>query len=552
MTTSQITQPPLTESFLPADTSIPVEELTIGGLLQERAAEFPDRLALSGNRYGTGTPVELTYRELFDAASRVATGLAGLTKPGQFVALWAPNVIEWPIIEYGAALAGVTLVALNPVLRRDELDYALGHSGSAVLLYADRNRDYDMAAVVAELAPAHPDLITVSLTETDRWAPQQIDDAVIAAAPTDPDAIAMLQYTSGTTGNPKGVLLRHRSLVNNAKLTMQFAGIPAGTVTVNPLPMFHTAGCVIATLGPLWLGGASILIEQFAPGPVLDQIRDRQARMLFYVPAILGALLAVQKSSDKPAPRLDIVLGGAANVPASMIESAEAVFGAGVLNVFGQTELAPVLSGTRPDDRRADQLTTVGHPVPQVDCKIVDPGTGDVLPIGAVGEICARGYQQFVEYLHNPEATAATVDVDGFVHTGDLGSMDERGYLTVSGRLKEMIIRGGENISPVAVENALAEHPAVESVTVVGLPDERLGEIVAAVVIVAADADVDADRLADDLKEYAQQRVSPFMVPARWFVTDQFPTTPTGKIRKFAIRDQIGDDAVREISVAGE
>ncbi|QTI69047.1 class I adenylate-forming enzyme family protein [Gordonia polyisoprenivorans] len=544
MTTSQLTGP-LTESFLHADTSVPLVDETIGALLQRRARECPDRLALIGARHGSGNIVRLSYADLLDEAYRVATGLAAIAKPGEFVALWAPNVIEWPIIEYGAALAGVILVALNPVLRLEELDYAVRHSGTSVLLFADHSRDYHLAAVVEQLRRTHPNLVTISLGETERWMPDEIDREVIAAAPTDPDAPVMLQYTSGTTGNPKGVLLRHRSLVNVAKLTMEAVNAEPGAVAVNPLPMFHTAACVIGTLGPLWLGGTEILIEQFTPSSVLDVLREESATVLFYVPAILGALLAVQSASDQPAPHLDVVMGGASNVPAAMIESAERIFGATVINLFGQTELAPVLSATRPNDSREDQLQTVGRPLPQVDCKVVDPATGEVQPVGTPGEICARGYQQLIEYLHDPDATAATVDGDGFVHMGDLGTMDERGYLTVTGRLKEMIIRGGENISPVAVENELVGHPDVAQVTVIGLPDDRYGEIVAAVITVAG---AEPDDLGNRLVAHARQRLAPFKVPTRWFVAEQLPATPTGKIRKFKVRDQVSSAQLREIT----
>ncbi|MCR8899923.1 acyl--CoA ligase [Gordonia sp. GONU] len=534
----------LSTSSRPADTTVPLIDITIGGLLTQRAAERPDALALVGTRHGTGERVRLTYAELLDEAARVATAIAASTRPGSYVALWAPNVVEWPIIEYGAALAGVVLVAINPALQRDELDYALTHSRSAVLIHADRTGDRDMAAVVAEVAGAHPDLVTISLSETGRWSAPAADPDVLAVAPTDPTAAAMLQYTSGTTGNPKGVLLSHRSMVNVAKLTMEAVEAGPGAVAINPLPMFHTAACVIGTLGPLWLGGTEILIEKFAPGEVLEVARSADASILFYVPAILGALLAAQTASDAPAPHFEIVMGGASNVPATMIEAAESTFGASVINLFGQTELAPVLSATRPGDRREDQLHTVGRPLPQVDCKIVDPLTGEIQPIGVEGEICARGYQQLICYLHDPAATAATVDADGFVHTGDLGTMDERGYLKVTGRLKEIIIRGGENIAPVAVEQILLEHPAVESATVVGLPDERLGEIVAAVLVLTGSPATD---LGPQLAEFAAERMARHQVPSRWFVTDTLPLTPTGKIRKFQVREAIADGRLTEL-----
>jgi fatty-acyl-CoA synthase len=542
--------PALTRSYLAADTSVPLVEYTVGELLRTRANEHPERTALVGTRVGSGKTARLTYAQLWDEACRVATGVRRLAAPGDFVALWAPNVIEWPVIEFGAALAGVTLVALNPVLRLEELAYAIGHSRATVLLHADRSRAYDLASVAGQLRGSFPGLTTVSLSDRQRWCPDQSDPAVVVAAPADPDHPVMLQYTSGTTGNPKGVLLRHRSLVNNAKLTMEAAGAKHGATGVNPLPMFHTAACVIGTLGMLWLGGTQVLVEQFVPGPVLRTLRDERASILFYVPAVLGALLAQQKNEAAAPPRLDVVMGGAATVPEAMIEAAQQVFGATVLNLFGQTELAPVLTATRPADSRVDQLTTVGHPLPQVDCKVVNPETGEIAALGDEGEICARGYQQLVEYLHDPQATAAAIDADGFVHTGDLGSMDERGYLKVTGRLKELIIRGGENIAPAAVESVIADHPLVDAATVVGLPDEQWGEVVACVLRLAADPPAD---LVDQLTAYARERMAPYKVPARWFLADgDLPVTPTGKIRKFQVRDQIREALLRELRAQKE
>ena len=370
---------------------------------------------------------------------------------------------------------------------------------------------------------------------------------MVAAEPTDPSAPVMLQYTSGTTGSPKGVLLRHRSLVNVAHLTMQAAGAPPGAVCVNPLPMFHTASCVIGTLGPLVVGGTEVLVEQFEPTAVLDLLRREEASVLFYVPAVLGALLEAQRASAEPAPVLTTAMGGAATVSPTMIQAAEDVFGVSVVNLFGQTELAPVLTATRPDDARADQLGTVGRPLPHVDVKIVDPVDGEVVPLGQPGEICARGYQQMVGYLHDDEATAATVDADGFVHTGDLGALDERGYLTLTGRLKELIIRKGENIAPPEVENCLEAHDAVAAVAVVGLPDAQAGEIVAAVVRLRTGAGSRAG-LRDELAAHCRERLSPHKVPACWFVVDEFPMTPTQKVQKFRLAESAARGELRELA----
>ena len=348
-------------------------DFTVGELLTDRANAHPDRVALVGVRHGTGEQVRLTYRELHHEACRVASALAELAERGSFVAIWAPNVIEWPLIQYGAALAGMVLVAINPALREEELHYALRHSGSTVLLHADAIRDYDMAAVAQRVAVNLPDLTCVSLSDSSMWRAEHIDDNVMRNAPGNTEDIVMLQYTSGTTGNPKGVLLRHKSLINVAKLTVEAVSVPAGAVCLNPLPMFHTAGCVIATLGPLWLGGTVILVDRFNPVPVLHALRTEKVSVLFYVPTVLAALLEAQRTSNDCAPQLHTIMGGASNVSPALIESAEQVFGGTVINLFGQTELSPVLTATRPEDARADRLNTVGRPLPQVDCRIVDP-----------------------------------------------------------------------------------------------------------------------------------------------------------------------------------
>lgn len=529
-------------SYLPADTSMPLLDQTVGGLLAAAASDHPDHLALVGTSPTRGE-VRLTYAELLAEARRVAAGLRKLAAPGERVAIWAPNLVEWPIVEFGAALAGLVLVSINPAFPRPELEYAVRHSRATVLMHADWSGDYDMATVASEVGVANPGLQVVALSDPDAWCAAEPDPAVVAEEPTDSSAPVMLQYTSGTTGRPKGVLLRHHSLVNVARLTMSFTGVPDGAVCVNPLPMFHTAACVIGTLGPVSIAGTHILIERFAPDMVLNRIRAERANVLFHVPAVLRAVVDAQAASDQPAPHLDVVLGGASTVPPDLIEAAEKHFGAGLVTVFGQTELAPVLSATRSDDHRLDQLHSIGHPLPQVDVKIIDPFGNETVPLGVRGEICARGYQQLIEYVDDPEATSAALTPDGFVRTGDLGSMDERGYLTHLGRLKELIIRGGENISPAQIEACLQAHAAVAEAVVVGLPDQRLGEIVVAVL-----------RLQDErpgvraeLEAYARRQLAPFKVPARWYVTEGLPVTATGKIRKFRVVEDIRAGRLQEL-----
>jgi fatty-acyl-CoA synthase len=527
-----------------ADRSVDLMHVTVGELLTDRANAHPDRVAIVGVRHGTGEQTRLTYKQLHQEACRVASTLARLAEPGSFIAIWAPNVVEWPIIQYGAALAGMVLVAVNPALREDELHYVLQHSGAVVLLHADTNRDYDMAAVARRVAARLPELMCVSLSDAEAWRAEHIDNGVLRNAPSDADDVVMLQYTSGTTGFPKGVLLKHKSLINVARLTLEAVSVPDRAVCLNPLPLFHTAGCVVATLGPLWVGGTVILVDRFSPAPVLQALRTERASVLFYVPAVLASLLEAQRMSDVAAPQLHTIMGGASNVAPALIEAAEQVFGATVINLFGQTELSPVLTATRPEDSRVDRLNTVGRPLPQVDCRIIDPVSGEVVGVGESGEICARGYQTFVGYLHDPEATARTIDGEGFVHTGDLGTMDSRGYLTVTGRLKELIIRGGENIAPAEIESHLNSHDDVVECAVVGLPDDRLGEEVAAVLRTAG---ADHTLRKDSLVDYLRNRLAPFKIPTRWFVAAEFPSTPTGKVRKFELRDAIMSGDVSEL-----
>jgi fatty-acyl-CoA synthase len=376
------------------------------------------------------------------------------------------------------------------------------------------------------------------------WRAEHIGPNVARNAPGDAGDVVMLQYTSGTTGNPKGVLLRHTSLINVAKLTFEVLSVSDGAVCLNPLPMFHTAGCVIATLGPLWVGGTVILVDRFSAAPVLQALHTEKVSVLFYVPAVLAALVEAQRNSETCGPQLHTIMGGASNVSPALIEAAEQVFGAAVINLFGQTELSPVLTATRPEDSRADRLNSVGRPLPQVDCRIVDPVSGEVVGVDEPGEICARGYQTLVGYLHDPDATTCAIDDEGFVHTGDIGTMDSRGYLKVNGRLKELIIRGGENIAPAEIESHLLSHDDVVDCAVVGMPDDRLGEQVAAILRTSRDADA---LLKDSIVGYLRNRLAPFKIPARWFVATEFPVTPTGKVRKFELRDAIIRGDVREL-----
>ncbi|MFC9976058.1 AMP-binding protein [Spirillospora sp. NPDC127200] len=530
----------LTESYWPADTSRPVLDLTPGRVLARAAAAVPDRIALAeaappgGALTGDGrTDRTWTYRELLDAAHRAATWLSARFEPGEHVALWAPNVPEWVILQYGASMAGLVLVTANPALREPELEYVLTQSGAVGVAYVDAFRGTDTAAVVRGVRARTPRLR--ELVPLASWL-----DELAAVEPgplpgVDPGAPAQIQYTSGTTGFPKGALLHHRGLVTNASLVAERAGFAEGGVWATALPLFHTAGCGLSVLGAS-LNQATLVIAQFFhPEVVLRSLEQWRANLFGGVPAMLAGLLAHPRFDEFDLSACTTVMSGGDVVPAPLIAEAERRFGARFSTVYGQTELSPVITQTAPDDSPEDKAHA-GRPLPQVEIKIVDPAAGTVVPVGEPGEICARGHQVMLGYHGMPEATAAAVDAEGWLHTGDLGALDGRGHLRVTGRLKDMIIRGGENVYPREIEEALAGHPAVASAVVLGVPDPGWGEQVAAVVIPADPADPPASAA---LREHLRARLAPHKTPRHWYLAESFPANAMGKIQKFRLRESL-------------
>ncbi|MDT0547351.1 MULTISPECIES: AMP-binding protein [Streptomyces] len=536
--------PLLTASYRPADTAAPLYRHTVGQLLRTTAARRPEAIALTGIPDDGSGPRRWTYAELLAEAESIAAGIRERVPLGGRVAVWAPSVPEWPLVEYAAALAGVTLVTLNPTLRAGELTHALGVSETEMLIHADRSRAYDMAAVVSGAAASLPRLRhIVSLSDWEELrggaALPAEDDIAAARVP------AQLQFTSGTTGAPKAVLLSHRSVLNVSRLTFEALRVRDTAEVVSPLPMFHTAGCVISCLGPLWSGGTFTLMERFDPKVLLEVLRRTPGAVLTSVPTVLAALNEAARGAPG-LPPLSAVLTGAAPVRAQLIAETEELFSTTVFNLYGQTELASVLTLTRPDDPLELKTTTVGRPLPHVECKIVHPGSGRVQPLGVTGEICARGYQQMVAYYGDPGASARKVDADGWLHTGDLGSMDATGTLRLEGRRSDLIIRGGENISPVSIEDVLTALPGVKEAVVVGLPDEVWGQVVAAVLQTEPGAAVDLE----DVVALCAERLSPYKIPVHWFTARDLPLTASGKIQRFRVLELAVEGAFRRLGGA--
>jgi fatty-acyl-CoA synthase len=529
---------PLTESSWPADTSEPLLEVTVGGLLLEAARDAGDRTALIA---GTPGPPEdrrrWTYDELLADGNRTAAALLQAFEPGERVAVWAPNIPEWVVLELAAGLAGIVLVTVNPAYRPQELAYVLKQSRASGIFLVEEFRGNPMAASLESVRPDLPDLRTVvRFAEWDGFVGSTSTSTGAGTVTVSPDDPAQIQYTSGTTGFPKGALLHHRGIVNNGRFTAERFEVEAGDVWLNPMPLFHTGGCVLAVLGALSARATQVLVPAFDPGLVLQLIEEERATVMGGVPTMLIAMMEHPDFASRDLGSLRSVLSGGSTVPADLVRRIENTLGIRFGIVFGQTEASPVITQTRLDDTAEDKAETIGRPQPQQEVKVVDVDTGHVVPPDTLGEICCRGYNVMLGYFEMPEATAEAIDADGWLHTGDLATMDERGCCRIEGRLKDMIIRGGENIYPREIEELLFTHEAVADVAVVGIPDDKWGEEVAAVVRRAAGGEDVTER---ELRAFVRERLAPQKAPRLWAFVDEFPLTPSGKVQKFVLRERL-------------
>jgi fatty-acyl-CoA synthase len=472
----------------------------------------------------------------------VAGAIAGILDPGDRLAVWSTGTPEWVLLQFGAARAGVILVPLNPAYQAPELSHALRQSRSRAVFHGPAVRGRSLRDVVEQVRPGCPELERVlDLEQLDRFVEDTPARPLPVVEAHDP---VMIQYTSGTTGKPKGAVLTHRGIVNNARLSALRAGLSDGGgdggtgtdggVWLNPLPLFHTGGCVFNALGCMATRGRHVLMPVWDPGLALELIERERVTFLCAVPTILISMIDHPDFAARDISSLRYVLSGGTTIPPDMVRRFEATLGVEYTMVFGQTEAGPTVCMTFSDDTPEDKSGTIGVPLPHTEVKIVDPGTGATIGHDTPGEICMRGYGRMLEYFELPGETGTAIDTDGWLHTGDLGQMDARGYLQITGRLKDIIRRGGETISPRAIEDLLFSQPGVGEVAVVGVPDERYGEQVAAFVLPTPDVLPDLQAL----RALTAEHLARYKVPTYWVLVDEIPRTPSGKVRKFVLRDR--------------
>jgi fatty-acyl-CoA synthase len=521
----------LTESYFPAQTDTPFTSLTIGDMLRRSATAYPEALALREVTIEGDDGREWSYTALLDDVERLARALASRHKKGARIAVWAHNIPEWVLLELGSAMAGLTLVTVNPSYQARELKYVLEQSRAEALYHVASVRGNSLSAIAEEVCAGIPAIRhRVLLTDHAALYAGAERGVLPAVAPRDP---AQIQYTSGTTGFPKGALLHHEGLVQNAIDTISRGGLSHGDRFVHYMPLFHTAGCALLVLGGLGVGAEMHLIPVFDPSLAVRTIERVRAGFLFGVPTMIVAIFEEAARSKRDLSCVKKMTSGGSMVAPELVKKAQDAFGTPILIIYGQTESSPVISHAWIDDSFEDLTETIGQPLPHVEVSIRDPQTNKVAPIGEQGEICCRGYLNMLGYNDNPEATAKAIDKEGWLHTGDLGRMDARGYLKITGRVKEMIIRGGENLFPAEIENAMLEHAAIAEVAVVGVPCKIYGE--QAVCFMRARG---GERPGPgELKRFIRERLSPQKTPAHWIWVDQWPLTGSGKIQKFKLAE---------------
>jgi fatty-acyl-CoA synthase len=551
-------------------------EVTIGELLDQRAEQLSTKEAVVYSCYpefGGALDIRWTYREYRERADQVARGLMalGLNK-GDHIAIWAVNLPEWLLIYMAAAKAGLVLVTVNPVLRAQEVEYVLKQGDVSALFFMARVRDHDCLAMLRSMVTPGtkngevsserlPMLRYVSLVgapptnllEQEGWRPTLFKEMAAGGAQVSEEALrerqasvkpldpAMIQYTSGTTGFPKGAILCHRGIVNIGMVFSEQWGSRQEDHGCTAMPFFHVGGCILAVIASIYVGSTLHPLVAFDPLKTLQIISTERCTTFGGVPTMLLAILQHPDFSKYDLSSLRTVVSGGSPVPIYLMEQVKERMGADVAIVFGQTESHAAITLTLKDDSFELKSSTVGVPFPHTEVKIINPATGETVPCNERGELCCRGFLVMLGYYEMPEKTAEAIDSEGWLHTGDLATMNARGYVNIVGRLKDMVIRGGENIFPREVEDFLIRHPKVADVQVLGVPDKFFVEELLAVVIPQEGAEL----TEEELRAFCKGQISHQKIPRYFQFVKAFPMTASGKIQKFALRE----NAIKELGL---
>ena len=532
---------PALPSYSSGTAPVPLLGDTIGANLDRTAARVGDHEALvecaSGRRF--------SYPEFVAEVDAVALGLHGLgVRKGDRVGIWAPNCAEWTITQYATATIGAILVNINPAYRTHELSYALNQSGVRLLISATEFKTSDYRAMVDEVrgdCAALEDTVYIGTPDWDavvdaagRTTDEQLAEREASLAFDDPINI---QYTSGTTGFPKGATLSHHNILNNGYFVTELIGFTAEDRLCIPVPFYHCFGMVMANLGCTTHGACMVIpAPAFDPAATLRAVQDERCTGLYGVPTMFIAELGLPDFADYDLTSLRTGVMAGSPCPIEVMKRCVAdMHMAEVAICYGMTETSPVSTQTRRDDDLDRRTSTVGQVMPHVEVKLVDPATGLVVPRGEPGELCTRGYSVMLGYWDDPEKTAEAIDRARWMHTGDLATMRDDGYVNIVGRIKDMVIRGGENVYPREIEEFLYTHPAIADVQVIGVPDAKYGEELCAWIKLKDGADpLDADAV----REFATEKLAHYKIPRYVLLVDDFPMTVTGKIRKIEMREK--------------
>ena len=521
-------------------TNTPLIEQTIGDNLDATVARFPDREALVVPHQD----IRQTWAEFSVVVDRVAKGLMakGIEK-GDRVGMWSPNFAEWVYIQYATAKIGAIQVNVNPAYRTSELEYALKQSGAKMLVTRTEYLTSAYRDMVEAVRHELPALEEVVYFDTDDWAEllaagEAISDDDLAArgATLGQNDPINIQYTSGTTGFPKGATLSHRSILNDALLVGQACAYDETDRVCIPVPFYHCFGMVMGNLACSIYGATMVIpCPSFDPAAVLRAVQDERCTSLYGVPTMFVAELAADDLAEMDFSALRTGIMAGSPCPIEVMRSViDKMNMEQVTIAYGMTETSPVSTQTSVTDSVEHRVTTVGRVLPHVEAKIVDPETGETVERGESGEYCTRGFHVMLGYWEDDAKTAEAIDADGWMHSGDLATMDEDGYVNIVGRIKDLIIRGGENIYPREIEEFLYTHPSIAEAQVIGVPDLKYGEEIMAWVQLA-----DGEQLTEDeLKEFCRGKIAHFKVPRYISFVSDFPMTVTGKIRKVEMREK--------------